>query len=144
MLQILSDQQKRDLLEQVQTIAVVGLSPKPERPSHRVAKFLQNNSYKIVPVRPAISTLLGEQAYKVLNDIPFTVDLVDVFRAPQYVPEIVEQCINCGIRAIWLQEGVIHNEAAERAQNAGVSVIMDKCIYKEFIRLEIDRVKVIN
>ena len=144
MLQTLSDQQKRELLERVQTIAVVGLSPKPERPSHRVAKFLQSCSYKVVPVRPAISTLLGEPVYKALNDIPFKVDLVNVFRASQYVPEIIEQCIQCGIKAIWLQEGVIHNEAAERAQKAGISVIMDECIYKEIIRLDLERIKVIN
>ena len=144
MLQKLNDQQMRELLEQTQTIAIVGLSPKPERPSHRIAKFLQSCSYKIVPVRPAIKTLFGEPVYKVLNEIPFTVDLVNVFRAPQHVPEIVEQCIQCNIKAIWLQEGIVHEDAAESAQKAGISIIMDKCIYKEIVRLGLERIKVIN
>lgn len=144
MLQTLSDQQKRELLERIQTIAIVGLSPKPERPSHRVAKFLQSCGYRIVPVRPAINTLLGEPVYRSLNEISFPVDLVNVFRASQHVPEIVEQCIQCNIKAIWLQEGVIHYAAAERAQKAGVSVVMDQCIFKEIVRLGLERTKVIN
>ena len=133
----LSDQQKRQLLQQTKTIAVVGLSPKPERPSHTIAKFLQQASYRVVPVRPAIKELLGEPVYQRVNDIPFPVDLVNVFRASQHVPEIVEQCIDSGIKAIWLQEGIIHDQAAETAQNAGISIIMDECIYKEIIRLGI-------
>ncbi|MEM7303897.1 MAG: CoA-binding protein [Pseudomonadota bacterium] len=135
MLTTLNDQQIRELLEQTNTIAVVGLSPKPERPSHYIARYLQEASYRVVPVRPAIKELLGEPVYPTINDIPFAIDLVNVFRASQHVPEIVDQCIESGINAIWLQEGIIHNEAAERAHSAGISIIMDKCIYKEMIRL---------
>lgn len=138
MLSLLSDQQKRELLQQTKTVAVVGLSPKPERPSHYIAKFLQQASYQVVPVRPAIKELLGEPVFRTLNDIPFPVDLVNVFRASQHVPEIVNQCIESGIKAIWLQEGIVHNEAAETAQKAGISIIMDECIYKEIIRLGIN------
>ena len=134
----LCDQQKRELLQQTKTIAVVGLSPKPERPSHYIAKFLQQASYRVVPVRPGMKELLGEPVYRAVNEIPFPVDLVNVFRAAQHVPAIVEQCIASGIKAIWLQEGIIHNEAAETAQNAGISIIMNECIYKEIIRLGIN------
>ena len=137
MWQSLSDQQKRELLLQTKTIAVVGLSPKPERPSHYTAKFLQQSSYRVVPVRPAIKELIGEPVYQTVSDIPFPVDLVNVFRASQHVPEIVEQCIDSGIKAIWLQEGIIHYEAAKTALKAGISIIMDECIYKEMIRLGI-------
>ncbi|MEM8844567.1 MAG: CoA-binding protein [Pseudomonadota bacterium] len=144
MLQTLSDEQKRELLEQTQTVAIVGLSPKPQRPSHRIGKFLQDCSYKIVPVRPGVKVLLGEPVFSALDEIPFKVDLVNVFRASQHVPEIVDQCIECNIKAIWLQEDVIHNEAAERAQKAGISVIMDECIYKEIVRLGIERTKTVN
>jgi predicted CoA-binding protein len=144
MLQSLSDQQKRDLLQHAKTIAVVGLSPKPERPSHYIAKFLQQANYRVVPVRPGIKELLGETVYKAVNTIPFPVDLVNVFRAPQHVPEIVDQCIEASIPAIWLQEGVVHNDAAERAQKAGISIIMDECIYKEIIRLGIHDQEVIK
>ena len=131
----LSDADKKRLLEEVQTIAVVGLSPKSDRPSHRVAKAMQKFSYKIVPVRPAVDSILGEQVYNSLLDVPFKVDLVNVFRASKHVPPIVEQCIETGVRAIWLQEGITHELAAQSAINAGISFIMDQCIYKEFIRL---------
>lgn len=125
----------RALLKQVKTIAVVGLSPKPDRPSHTVARALQRLGYRIVPVRPAVDEVLGEKAYARLTDIPFPVDLVDVFRAPEYVPAIVEAAIAIGAKAIWLQEGVVHAVAAERAQAAGLTVVMDRCIYKDHIAL---------
>ena len=133
----LNDQQKIQLLTTAQTIAVVGLSPKTNRPSHRVAKAMQEFSYKIVPVRPAIDSVLGEQAYDSISAIPFPVDIVNVFRASKYVSDIVQQCIECGIPAIWLQEGVRDNQAAQVALDAGISIVMDLCIYKEFIRLQI-------
>lgn len=134
----LDDEQKIQLLTTVQTIAVVGLSPKPDRPSHRVAKAMQEFSYKIVPVRPAVDSILEEQAYALIADVPFPVDLVNVFRASKHVAAIVQQCIECGIPAIWLQEGVRDDEAAKTARDAGISMVMDLCIYKEFIRLQIN------
>ncbi len=125
----------RSLLQGVKTIAVVGLSPRPDRPSHTVARALQRFGYRIVPVRPAVDEVLGEKAYARLADIPFPVDLVDVFRAPEHVPAIVEAAIAIGAKAIWLQEGVVHAEAAARAQAAGLTVVMDRCIYKDYIAL---------
>lgn len=125
----------RTLLGRVRTIAVVGLSPKPDRPSHSVARAMQRFGYRIVPVRPAVAEVLGEKAYARLADIPFPVDLVDVFRAPEHVPAIVEEAIAIGAKAIWLQEGVVNEPAAERAQAAGLTVVMDRCIYKDYITL---------
>jgi predicted CoA-binding protein len=125
----------RDLLEQANVIAVIGLSPKQNRPSHGVARALQGFGYRIIPVRPIVKEVLGEQAYARLEDVPDKIDLVDVFRNPQYVDAIVDSCINLGIPAIWLQEGVINDSAALRAQNAGLTVVMDRCTYKDYIRL---------
>jgi hypothetical protein len=125
----------RQLLQRVETIAVVGLSLKPHRPSHGVARALQGFGYRIIPVRPAIAEVLGERAYTKLEDVPDRIDLVDVFRAPQYVDAIVDSCIKLGVRAIWLQEGVIDEAAAKRAQDAGMTVVMDRCIYKYYVRL---------
>ena len=128
-----------ELLENVKTIAVVGLSPKENRPSHRVAKYLQTFSYTIIPVRPGIDEVLEEKAYNALEDIPFKVDLVNVFRASQHVASIVNKCIELGIKKIWLQEGILDYEAEEKAQQAGISIIMNKCIYKEIERLGINQ-----
>ena len=136
----LSDQDKIELLTNSHVIAVIGLSPKENRPSHRVAKYLQEFSYTVVPVRPAVKMILGEKVYKSLSDIPFKVDLVNVFRASQYIPDIVDECIQCGIDAIWLQEGIIHEDAAKKAEKSGMTVIMDQCVYKEIVRLGISLV----
>jgi predicted CoA-binding protein len=122
-------------LRAIRTIAVVGLSPKEARPSHRVAAGMQAHGYRIVPVRPLVSEVLGEKAYARLEDIPFPVDIVDVFRAPEHVPAIVESCIKLGVPRLWLQDGVIHEEAAARAQAAGVWVVMDRCIWRDFSHL---------
>lgn len=124
----------RALLQRVKTVAVVGLSPKPERPSFGVARALQRFGYRIVPVRPATTTVLGEPCYAHLRDIPFPVDLVNVFRAPEFVPAIVEEAIAIGAPAIWLQDGVVHEEAALRAQAAGLTVVMDRCIYRDYMQ----------
>ncbi len=124
----------RALLQRVKTVAVVGLSPKPERPSFGVARALQRFGYRIVPVRPATTTVLGEPCYAHLRDIPFPVDLVNVFRAPEFVPAIVEEAIAIGAPAIWLQDGVVHEEAALRAQAAGLMVVMDRCIYRDYMQ----------
>jgi len=124
-----------DLLRRVHTIAVVGLSPRTHRPSHGVAKHLQRFGYRIIPVRPAVTSVLGEKAFDTLTMIPDPFDLVDVFRAPEYVPPIVDESIALGVPAIWLQEGVINHDAALRAQAAGMTVVMDRCIYREYLRL---------
>lgn len=128
-----------ELLDGVKTIAIVGLSPKSNRPSYRVATQLQLFSYSIVPVRPAVHEVLGQKAYKALEDIPFKVDLVNIFRAPEYVPDIVDRCIELGIKKIWLQEGVVNYDAEKKAQSAGIAIIMDRCIYKEIMRLGINQ-----
>jgi uncharacterized protein len=123
------------LLHQVHTIAVVGLSPNPHRPSFRVARAMQSHGYRIVPVRPLVQEVLGEPAYANLESIPFPVDLVDVFRAPQHVPAIVESCIALGIPRLWLQDGIVHEEAAQHAQAAGVTVVMNRCIWRDYAQL---------
>lgn len=124
----------RALLQRVKTVAVVGLSPKPERPSFAVARALQRFGYRIIPVRPATTSVLGETCYANLRDIPFHVDLVDVFRAPEFVPAVVEETLAIGAPAIWLQDGVVHEEAALRAQAAGLTVVMDRCIYRDYMQ----------
>jgi uncharacterized protein len=123
------------LLEESHTIAVVGLSPKPERPSHRVASYLKDQGYKIIPVNPGHDQILGEKAYASLLDVPEPIDVVDVFRTPDAVPEIVDQAIRVKARALWLQEGIIHNDAAEKARQAGLVVVMNKCMLKEHEKL---------
>src|SRR5688572_23477805 len=121
-----TDEQTRNLLLRVRTIAVVGLSPRATRPSHRVAKAMQGFGYRVIPVRPAVDAVLGERAYASLREVPVKPDLVDVFRAPEYVPAIVDDCIALGIGALWLQEGVIDEVAALRARAAGMYVVMDR------------------
>lgn len=125
----------RALLQRIRTIAVVGLSPRPNRPSHQVAAALQGFGYRIVPVRPAVKEVLGEPAYGRLAEVPETIDLVDVFRAPQHVDEIVDTCIELQLPALWLQDGVIQPDAARRARDAGMTVIMDRCIYRDYLTL---------
>lgn len=126
-----SPEEIREMLRTVKTIAVVGLSPKPDRPSFRVAQALQGFGYRIVPVRPMLAEALGEKAYAKLADLPFVPDLVDVFRAPEHVDEIVDECIAIGAKRLWLQEGVVNEAAAARAQAAGIAVVMDRCTWKE-------------
>jgi len=123
------------LLREVKTIAVLGLSDNPARPSYRVAQALQGFGYRIIPVRPAQTEVLGEKAYAKLADLPATPDLVDVFRAPEHVPGIVDECIAKGVGRLWLQEGVVNEAAAEKARAAGMTVVMDRCIYKEHAAL---------
>lgn len=124
-----------ELLSRAKTIAVVGLSESPMRPSHGVSAYMQAQGYKIVPVNPQITEALGEKSYPSLLELPPEVakkiDVVDVFRRPEYVDEIVEQAIQLKIPAIWLQEDVINERAAEKAREAGIFVVMDRCILKE-------------
>jgi predicted CoA-binding protein len=129
----------RSCLAGAGTIAVVGLSPRTDRPSHRVARRLQRSGYRIVPVRPAVSTVLGEKAYPRLADVPEPIDLVDVFRAARDIGPIVEQCIALDIPAIWIQQGIVNTAAAERARAAGLFVVMDRCISVELGRLMPER-----
>jgi predicted CoA-binding protein len=121
----------RDLLASATTIAVVGLSDNPLRPSHGVSAYMQAHGYRVIPVNPHISEALGEHAYRSLLDVPERIDIVNVFRRPQFVDEIVDQAIRLKIPAIWMQEEVINQAAAARARNAGLFVAMDLCILKE-------------
>jgi predicted CoA-binding protein len=124
-----------ELLSRAKTIAVVGLSDSPLRPSHGVSVYMQAAGYKIIPVNPRIATALGEKSYPSLLEIPLEVaekiDLVDVFRRPEFVDEIVEQAIQSKIPAIWMQEGVVNERAADKARKAGMLVVMDLCVLKE-------------
>jgi hypothetical protein len=128
-------EQIKTLLQQIKHIAVVGLSPKTARPSHQVARAMQGYGYHIIPVRPAVAEVLGEKAYASLEDVPDPVDLVNVFRAPEHVAPIIDSCIARGVKAVWLQDGVINNTEALRAQAAGMMVIMDRCIFRDYIQL---------
>ena len=128
-----SPDQIRSLLQEVKRIAVVGLSPRPERPSYRVSRAMQGFGYRIVPVRPAVSEVLGEKAYATLSDIPEKVDMVDVFRAGDQIDPIIDECIALGIPRLWLQDGVINEAAAERARAAGITVVMDRCVWRDYM-----------
>jgi predicted CoA-binding protein len=128
-----SPEERLALLKRVKTIAVVGLSPNPGRPSYFVSREMQRFGYRIVPVRPATAEVLGEPAYARLADIPFPVDLVDVFRASEHVDAIVDECIALKLPAIWVQEGIVNEAAAQRAREAGITVVMDRCIYKDYV-----------
>lgn len=127
-------EQIRQLLQQVRSIAVVGLSPNQSRPSFGVAQGLQGFGYRIMPVRPMVAEVLGEKAYPDLESIPELPDIVDVFRAPEFVPAIVDSCIRLGIKNLWLQEGVVHEEAAQRARDAGITVVMDRCMWRDAVK----------
>jgi uncharacterized protein len=122
------------ILKSSKTIAVVGLSNKRMRPSYGVAQYLQSAGYRIVPVNPNETEVFGEKCYARLQDVPVPVDIVDIFRRSEFVPEIVDAAVAIGARCIWMQEGVIHAEAAERARRAGIFVVMNLCILKEHIR----------
>jgi len=115
----------------MKTIAVVGLSPKEIRPSYGVARYLQSAGYKIIPVNPGHPEILGEKSYPTLKDIPIEVDIVDVFRKPEHVMPITEAAIEIGAKAIWFQDGVINAEAAKKAEDAGLQVVMDDCMLRQ-------------
>ncbi|GAB1232182.1 CoA-binding protein [Ferrigenium sp. UT5] len=123
------------LLRESHTVAVIGLSPNPARPSFQVARALQQFGHRIIPVRPLVREVLGEPAYADLESVPFPVDIVDVFRAAEHVPAIVDSCIRLGIRKLWLQDSVVHEEAALRAQQAGITVVMDRCMLRDHRQL---------
>ena len=123
------------ILRSAHTIAVVGLSSRRFRPSYGVSEYMQRAGYRIIPVNPNESEILGEKCYPDLESIPEPVDIVDIFRRSEFVPEIVEAAIRIGAKVIWMQEGVVHEEAARRAEAAGLTVIMDRCILKDHRRL---------
>ena len=127
---------EEEILKSSRVIAIVGLSPKPERPSCRVASYLKRKGYKVIPVNPREEEILGETSYPDLSSIPEPIDVVDIFRRPEDVPAIVEDAIKTGAKAVWMQEGVINEEAAARAREAGLKVVMDKCMMKEHRKLE--------
>ena len=124
-----------ELLKSAKTIAVVGLSNNPARTSNGVSAYMQSQGYRIIPVNPAISEALGEKAYPTLSEVPEKIDIVNVFRRPEHVPEVVDEAIRLGVPAIWMQEGVVHEAAAEKARQAGIFVVMNRCILKEHGRL---------
>jgi predicted CoA-binding protein len=120
-----------ELLKKSKTIAVVGLSNKRTRPSYSVSEYMQQQGYRIIPVNPRITDALGEKAYARLEDIPEHIDIVDIFRRSEYVSEIVDSAIRLGAAAVWMQEGVVDEEAAQRARKAGLTAVVDRCILKE-------------
>lgn len=124
----------KEILTKYRTIAVVGLSPDDGKPSHEVAAYLKRAGYRIIPVNPAAPEVLGEKSYASVTEIPEAVEIVDVFRRSEFVPEIVEQAIAKGAKVLWLQEGVVHEEAARRAREAGLEVVMDRCMLKEHVK----------
>ena len=125
-----------EVLDSAKTIAVVGLSGKRYRPSYGVAEYMKRSGYRIIPVNPHEAEVLGERCYPDLDSVPEAVDIVDIFRRSEFVPDIVEAAIRKGVRAIWMQEGVFHEAAARRAEAAGIAVVMDRCILKDHRRLE--------
>jgi hypothetical protein len=129
------DERMAELFRTSHTIAVVGLSSSRGRASYGVAQYLQSAGYSIFPVNPNETAVLGEKAYARLEDIPEKVDIVNVFRRSEFVPDVVDAAIRIGARAVWLQEGVVHDEAAARASDAGLFVVMDRCTLKEHLRL---------
>ena len=132
----MTDQELTILLQSAKTIAVVGLSSNPARPSFGVSRFLQRQGFRIIPVNPQETEVLGEHAYPTITDVPVAVDIVNIFRRPARVPEVVEQVIQKGgARCIWMQEGVVSEEGAAKAKAAGIPVVMDRCILKELARL---------
>ena len=124
-----------ELLKKYKTIAVVGLSSNPMRPSHGVTEYMQCAGYRIIPVNPNETEVLGEKSYPWLEDVPEKIDIVNVFRRAEEVPPVVESAIRVGAKAVWMQEGVVHEKAAARARAAGLVVVMDRCLLKEHRKL---------
>lgn len=123
------------ILEKYKEVAIVGLSPKPERDSHKVAKYLKENGYRIVPVNPGQKEILGERCYPNLKAIPFLVEVVDIFRKPEAIPPVVDDAIEIGAKVVWMQIGLAHNQAADKARKAGLEVVMNKCIKIEHMSM---------
>jgi predicted CoA-binding protein len=135
MVENLSREDLRKMLQETRVIAVVGLSDKPYRASHRVAAYMQQQGYRIIPVNPTIKEALGEKAYPSLREVPERVDLVDIFRRSESVPPVVEDAIAIGAKVVWMQSGIVNEEAAEKAQTAGLQVVMDRCLMVDHSQL---------
>lgn len=133
----MKEEELKNILSSCKTVAIVGISPKKDRPSYIVASYLKSKGYRIIPVRPVGEEILGEKVYPDLIEIPkeIEIDVVDIFRRSEDVPPIVEEAIRRGTKAVWMQEGVIHEEAGAKAEQAGLKVVMDRCIKKEHQRL---------
>lgn len=133
----MKDEEIRETLSRFRTVAIVGISPKEDRPSHIVASYLKSKGYRIIPVRPGGGSILEEKVYQNLLEIPreIEVDIVDIFRKSEEVPPIVEEAIERGAKVVWMQEGVIHQESGLKAEKAGLKVVMDRCMKKEHQRL---------
>jgi len=125
----------KDILQKGKTIAVVGISPKESRDSNKVARYLMSRGYEIVPVNPGQKTILGKTCFRTLGDIPFPIDVVDLFLNPKRVPPVVDQAIEKGVPVVWMQEGVVHKKAAQKARENGIQVVMNKCIKKEHMKM---------
>jgi len=123
------------ILEKYKTVAIVGLSPKPERDSYKVAKYLKKNHYRIVPVNPGQKEILGEKCYPNLKAIPFPIDVANIFRKPEAIPPVVDYAIEIGAKVVWMQLGLAHNQAADKARKAGLGVVMSKCIKIEHMNM---------
>jgi predicted CoA-binding protein len=130
-----SPQEIRTILQSVRVIAVVGLSDKPDRDSYRVAAYLQRAGYRIIPVNPAVAEVLGEKSYASLRDVPEKIDVVDVFRRSDAVPPIVDDAIAVGAKVVWLQDGIVHNAAAEKARGAGLQVVQSRCMLRDHMAM---------
>jgi len=133
----MKDEELKDILKSFKTVAIVGVSPKEDRPSYIVASYLKSKGYRMIPVRPYGDTILGEKVYPNLMEIPkeIEIDVVDIFRKSEDVPPIVEEAIQRGAKVVWMQEGVIHEEAGAKAEKAGLKVVMNLCMKKEYQRL---------
>lgn len=130
-----SDDEVLDILRPPKTIAVVGISDKPERDSYDVAKYMQDQLYRVIPVNPTLERVLNRPCYPSLQDVPERIDIVDIFRRSEAVPEIVDEAIKVGAKVVWMQLGVVNDSAAERAEQAGLRVVMHRCIKQEHRRL---------
>lgn len=124
-----------EILNSLRTIAVVGLSSERQRPAYAIARYMKKQGYRIIPVNPGETEVLGEKAYPDLSSVPEQIEIVNIFRRPEHVPEVVEEAIAVGAKVIWMQEGIAHEDAAKSAEEAGLSVVMDSCIRTEHRRL---------
>lgn len=129
------DSNLKEILRSAKTIATVGLSTNPEKDSYRIASYLKGQGYRVIPVNPTASEILGEKAYPDVQSIPEKVDVVQVFRKPEDVPPVVEDAIRAGAKVIWMQEGIVHEQAAQQARQAGLQVVMDACMRSSHRRL---------
>lgn len=127
-----SAEERCALLKRVKNIAVVGLSPNPERPSYGVSRAMQGFGYTIIPVHPAAREILGARAYPGLSDVPDAIDLVNVFRRAEHIDEVVDECLRLGLKNLWIQEDIVNEPAALRARQGGMTVVMNRCIYRDY------------